>query len=101
MKKCFSFYGRAKRKEYWGVAIFLFILGVFLNILGISLLVLAPLTLLLFPILLIAIWLSLAITARRLRDAGINLWFMLLLLVPFVGFIAWIVFGCLPSKKKA
>jgi uncharacterized membrane protein YhaH (DUF805 family) len=40
------------------------------------------------------------ISGNRLRDAGLNRWFALLALIPFVGFpIAWLVLLLLPSHK--
>ena len=100
MKKYFSFHGRAKRSEYWGVAIVLFVVNILFQF------VLLPTISLqgpgvVIPIVLgwVMIWLTLAVTARRLRDAGINHWYMLLLLVPIVNPIAPIIWGCIKSKR--
>ncbi len=99
MLKFFSFHGRAKRSEYWGVAAFLFIASIFLQVLGFGLLFLGPLVLVLIPIVIIMLWLNLAVTARRLRDAGINHCYMLLLLVPLANLVAGIAWGCIKSKR--
>jgi uncharacterized membrane protein YhaH (DUF805 family) len=48
----------------------------------------------------INVWLMLATTIRRCHDAGINPWFTVLLLVPYIDFIVFIVFGCLSTEKK-
>jgi hypothetical protein len=41
------------------------------------------------------------ISANRLRDAGYNRWFSLLVLAPYVGFpFVWLVLVILPSHKK-
>jgi uncharacterized membrane protein YhaH (DUF805 family) len=45
-------------------------------------------------------WLSLSTIVRRLRDAGLSVWWVLLTLVPYVGGIATIVFGCIASKEQ-
>ena len=98
MLKYFSFNGRAKRREYWGVAIVLFFAGILLQIVSFSLLFLGPVALLLIPLTIAMIWLSLAVIARRLRDIKISRWYMLLLLVPFVNFIPFIAWGCIKSR---
>ena len=99
MKKYFSFYGRAKRLEYWGVQIFLFLFFVVFNFLGGFILIFSPLFLVIIPILIITIWLTLSVIVRRLRDAGMNVWLVLLILLPLLNGIVGIVFGCIPSKK--
>ena len=91
MKKYFSFYGRAKRKEYWTVTLGAIALVIFTSLLSIAILL---------PIVIIPlVWLTLAVTVRRLRDARINLWFILLSFVPFVNLIAAIAWGYIKSKK--
>ena len=99
LKKYFSFHGRAKRSEYWAV---FFISSIFLlfsslisdyenfNILIFFLVVIFNIS---------AIWLGIATAVRRLRDAGINMWFLLLNLVPIVNVIVGIYWGCVKSKK--
>lgn len=44
---------------------------------------------------------SLAITSRRLHDAGFSAWFMLLYLVPSVGSLIVLVLTILPTKPEA
>ena len=46
-----------------------------------------------------ALWALLAVTVKRLRDAGLSTWWTLAILVPYVGTIATIVFGFIGSKK--
>ena len=46
-------------------------------------------------------WTFLAITARRLRDAGLSPWLSLLSLIPILGFVPWLIWGWLPSKNAA
>ena len=90
MLKYFSFFGRAKRKEYWLTIVILFVIALLLQILFFPLLIFFAIP---------AVWINLAVTARRLRDAGWNPWLTLLLFAPVVNLAAWIAFGCLPSKK--
>lgn len=107
MTDYFKFNGLATRSEFWGVAIIGFAamvaLGVFtgfvagvggpgsfgevIGILG------------LFLTLVAGVWLSIATCIRRCRDAGINPWWTLGTIVPYIGWIVFIVLGCLPSDK--
>jgi uncharacterized membrane protein YhaH (DUF805 family) len=103
-KKYFEFNGVAKRSEYWGVNLiayvallafvligFLFtLLGTFGSIIGL-LVMLAGVVL--------CGWASLATIVRRCRDAGINVWFTLAIFMPWIGFVPWIVFGCLKTEN--
>ena len=89
MSQYADFDGRARRKEYWMFVLFnlLIALGVGLvgNLIGAdellsglySLVVLIP---------------SLAVAVRRLHDSGKSGWWLLLLLLPIIGFIILIVF---------
>ena len=87
IKICFSKYadfnGRASRPEYWWFALFIFLASAVLSMLG-SMLpgIFAVATLL--P--------SLAVAVRRLRDTGRSGWWLLIGLVPVVGFIVLIYF---------
>jgi uncharacterized membrane protein YhaH (DUF805 family) len=42
---------------------------------------------------------QLATTVARIRDAGYSVLWVIAIFVPYFGLIAWIVFGCLESKK--
>lgn len=104
VQKYFSFSGVAPRSEYWGVifiglaalAVAVMLSTVFasagMGIMGGLLVIAAGVGYL---------WLLTATTVRRCRDAGINVWFTLLIYVPYVAPIANIVFGCIPSKPLA
>ena len=92
-KKYVEFSGRARRKEYWMFVLFNIIAsivaGVIDGLLGTrmigslySLAVLLP-------------WL--AVCARRLHDTDRSGWWMLIALIPFVGWIVLLVFMCLDS----
>jgi uncharacterized membrane protein YhaH (DUF805 family) len=47
-----------------------------------------------------SIWLVLATTIRRCRDADIHVLWALLWFVPFINFWWWIIVGCLPTVDK-
>jgi uncharacterized membrane protein YhaH (DUF805 family) len=98
LRKYAVFSGRARRKEYWFFVLFYLILAIVLCAIDIAtgtfneetgfgllsgLLALG----LLIP--------SLAVTVRRLHDTGRTGWWILIGLVPLVGFIVMLVFTVL------
>lgn len=112
-----NFWGRARRKEYWGFLLFYW--------LGISLLALAGLAVdastgnldwgvefplratvtLVLPALLASLVPGIAITVRRLHDIGLSGWFYLLIFVVGVIltgsiFIMAMALGLIPSQKR-
>ena len=97
MKEYFKFDGTAKRQEYWAV----FILSVLAYLFGFVLLeggdtIGALIALCIFVA---TLWALIAVTVKRLRDAGLSTWWTLAILVPYVGTIATLVCGCIGSKK--
>jgi uncharacterized membrane protein YhaH (DUF805 family) len=90
---CFSKYatfdGRATRSEYWWFALFTFLVSAILGMISetasgvFSLAVLLP---------------SLAVGARRLHDTDRSAWFLLLWLLPIVGWIVVLFFAVQESK---
>ncbi|MBR4592456.1 MAG: DUF805 domain-containing protein [Elusimicrobiaceae bacterium] len=91
-----DFSGRATRTQFWLYVLFnlivFFVLSLVLSFFGkagdmiyivCSLAVLLP---------------SIAVAARRLRDGGFSPWWLLICLVPFIGWIVLLVFYLLPSK---
>ncbi|WP_415854619.1 DUF805 domain-containing protein [Sinomonas sp. G460-2] len=94
------FHGRASRAEYWWVALACTVVGFVLEVLpfvldgasrgsagaGFAIVGYAYLALFLGTIVP-----SLSVTARRLHDANLSGWLMLLLLIPLVGGIAVLV----------
>lgn len=91
MTKYFNFNGVAKRQEYWAVIV-LSILAIIVG--SVALLDLSGLgTLVALAIFVATIWAILATTVRRLRDAGLSIWWILTLFIPYVSFVAQIVFG--------
>ncbi|MCZ8235565.1 MAG: DUF805 domain-containing protein [Inhella sp.] len=89
IKTCFSKYatfsGRATRAEYWWFFLFTF-LGSLIPIVGLifALAVLIP---------------SIAVAVRRLHDTDRSGWWILIGLIPLVGFIVLLVFYCQESKE--
>jgi uncharacterized membrane protein YhaH (DUF805 family) len=87
IKLCFSKYadfnGRASRPEYWWFALFIFLASAVLSMVSNVLPGIFAIATLL-P--------SLAVAARRLHDTERSGWWLLIGLVPVVGFIVLVVF---------
>jgi len=92
MTQYFSFYGTAKRQEYWAVIFISFAIAFIGTVLSEPLLLLA--------IILTVAWLQLATAVRRCRDAGISPWWVILFLLPWVNFILTIVLGVIKSDES-
>lgn len=106
MSKYLSFKGTAGRSEYWGVTVITFVVFMIAVFIGTALIAAAETTglivggLLMLVAVFFYIWYFLAVTIKRCRDAGINPWWTAACFIPYVGWIPWIVFGCLPPEKK-
>jgi uncharacterized membrane protein YhaH (DUF805 family) len=100
LKKYLEFGGRASRTEFWMFALFNFIVSMVLAVIdnvigtktaqGIGILgaiyglgVLLP---------------YLGVGARRLHDTGRSGWWLLLLLIPFIGWVVLLIFYVLESQ---
>lgn len=87
VKTCFTRYaefrGRAQRPEFWWFMLFLVIVGAAARILGEGVSALFSLA---------TIVPSLAVGARRLHDTARSAWWLLLWLVPLVGWIVLLIF---------
>ena len=97
MQKYFNFNGTAKRQEYWAVvllSILALLVGTVIVEGGSALAGLVALI-----ILVGALWALFATTARRLRDADLNMFWIILIIIPYVSFVATIVFGVVKSKE--
>jgi len=97
MKEYFNFEGKAKRQEYWGV-----IITVMLVILASTVMIEAGAlgALIGLIVLLASLWVLLATTVRRLRDADLSTFWVLVTLIPYIGTVATIVIGCIGSVEK-
>lgn len=110
-KKYATFTGRASRSEYWWWALFTFVTYTVLGLLSYAVgmatsrdggrtpgLLSVPL-LILFAVFFFGIIVpTLALTVRRLHDAGYSGLFALLLLIPYLGSLIIMIFALLPSS---
>ncbi len=95
LKKYAVFSGRARRKEYWMFALFNFIISFLLGIvagfagavIGTNLSILSILYT--FAVLLP----SIAVGVRRLHDTDRSGWWLLVVLIPIIGWIALLIFS--------
>lgn len=91
-----DFTGRARRMEYWMFALINFIIVLVLNVLDgalrIGVLGLLYSLAVLLP--------SLAVSVRRLHDIGRTGWWLLLVLIPVIGWIVLIVFHALEGDRE-
>ena len=106
-RKCATFKGRARKREYWFWVLFLFIFASFLNFINssdtlysytwammgfkqrissdmFSLVILLP---------------SWAVSVRRLHDIGKSGWNLLWFFVPIIGWLVLIVYLCTDSQR--
>jgi uncharacterized membrane protein YhaH (DUF805 family) len=96
MKEYFKFEGTAKRQEYWAVIV----LSIVAYVAGFIVLESGALGALIALIIFVAaLWACIAVTIKRLRDAGLNTWWTLAILIPYLGTVATIVFGVIGSKE--
>lgn len=95
-----TFTGRAARPEFWWFALFLFLGNVVLGLVDSAILptdvsLLAPL----FG--LATIVPTIAVSVRRLHDIGKSGWWVLLHLIPIIGFLVMLYFYLQPSEVGA
>ena len=103
-KKYVTFEGRARRSEYWYFVLFYFLAIVALAIVdGIAGTFSEEAGMGLFSglFVLATILPSLAVTVRRLHDTDRSGWWVLLELVPFIGWLVVLVFTVLDSQPGA
>ncbi|MGD0901642.1 MAG: DUF805 domain-containing protein [Terracidiphilus sp.] len=102
-KRFAEFSGRSRRKEYWMFFLFNMVIGLVLYIPGIALREsIGPVFLGLYGLYCLAVLIpSLAVAVRRLHDTGKSGWFMLLVLIPFIGGIIVLVLMVLDSDPEA
>jgi uncharacterized membrane protein YhaH (DUF805 family) len=94
----FNFQSRAARPEYWYFALFVIVVSILTAIadfVAFGATEIGPINGLfslatLFP--------SLAVGARRLHDIGRSGWFLLLILLPIIGWIVLIYWACQPGS---
>lgn len=95
-----TFQGRAMRPEYWWFVLFTFLVHLGLSVIAmVALGMLAMVLKLLFSL---AVLLpSIAVGARRLHDIDRTGWWLLIGLVPVIGWIVLIVWFCTPGTRGA
>ncbi len=103
-----NFRTRARRKEFWGFILFVYLGIAVLAAIGVGLDLVAgnmddeePVATI---IIVIVAWLavilpSISIMVRRQHDIGLSGWFYLLILVPYIGGLILFVFALIPSQK--
>jgi uncharacterized membrane protein YhaH (DUF805 family) len=89
-----DFNGEASREAFWMFTLINFLIGIAVSVVA-TLLHVRPLAGLYSLAVLLP---HLAIGARRLHDGGYSALWLLLWLVPIIGWLALIILYCLPSK---
>jgi uncharacterized membrane protein YhaH (DUF805 family) len=98
LKKWKDFFGRASRREFWMFTLLSFIIsftiGFILTILGRIFHIYTGAIFVIFYILfsLVVVVPGLAVTVRRLHDTDRSGWWLLILLAPLIGYVAWLAF---------
>lgn len=104
--KYLNFNGTATRSEYWGVAILSTIAMFILTVIGTGILAFGNVpgilvgSVIIFAAIVLYLWVFIAVAVKRCRDCGINAWWTAACFVPYIGWITWIVLGCLPTENK-
>jgi uncharacterized membrane protein YhaH (DUF805 family) len=91
----FDFEGVADRKTFWMFVLYNVLITLALDVV-LSVVHLGPLASLYSLAVLLP---SLGLAARRLHDIGMSAWWLLVGLVPVIGWIVLIYFYCQPSKS--
>ncbi|MER6192195.1 DUF805 domain-containing protein [Streptomyces cyaneofuscatus] len=96
LKNYAGFSGRARRKEYWMFTLISFVISLVLSIIG-NLIGADFLSYIYAVAILIP---TLAVAVRRLHDTSRSGWWLLIGLIPLVGFIILIVFLASEGKQE-
>lgn len=91
LKKYAVFSGRARRKEYWMFTLFASIISIVLTIVDFALFGSQVLSLIFSVAILLP---ALGVAVRRLHDTSRSGWWILISLIPLIGFIVMLVFLC-------
>ncbi len=84
-----KFDGRARRPEFWFFFLALFIVGIGFNLL----MLVSSIFFIVYVVWALAMLIpNIAVGVRRLHDTGRTGWWLLISLIPFVGFIVLLVF---------
>ena len=97
-QKYASFSGRARRTEYWMFFLVYFVIALVIGVVEGLLSIGGYLTGIFALVHLLP---SLGVTVRRLHDTGRSGWWLLLMLVPFIGGLFLLYWAVLPSQPSA
>jgi uncharacterized membrane protein YhaH (DUF805 family) len=96
LRNYIGFHGRARRAEYWMFIIvniiFTYVLGTIDRIIGWKLVGDSGVLASLYGVLIFLPWW--AVQFRRLHDTDRSAWWLLLILIPFIGWLIIILFNC-------
>lgn len=98
LKNYVGFSGRARRKEYWMFALFNAIINVVLEIIYLSTKS-TPIYVLWLLYGLAVLIPGLAVTARRMHDQDKSGWWILIAIIPIIGWIWLLVLTCLEGTR--
>lgn len=93
LEKYTEFSGRARRKEFWMFTLFNTIFTILFYLIGIW----SGIGLLSFIYGFVMLVPSIAVTVRRLHDINRNGWYILILLIPYLGWIGLIILNIMPG----
>lgn len=106
-----NFQGRARRKEYWGFALFSYLGLIALTLAAVALdsslgnldgsnaIPLATILVgVVFVLASIIPWIAMSV--RRQHDIGLSGWFYLVIFIPSIGTLILLVFALIPSQKR-
>ena len=99
VKKYASFSGRARRAEFWYFTLFNFIIAFAIGFVE-ALLSSNDVNILSSLYSLFIFLPSLGVSIRRLHDTGRSGWWILINLIPLIGWIVYIVFVCQDSQPE-
>jgi|14_taG_2_1085336.scaffolds.fasta_scaffold52811_4 uncharacterized membrane protein YhaH (DUF805 family) len=97
MKQLFDFTRVADRGEFWTIQL----ITAVLQILLLSLIAGSSAVWLILIAMLALTVIQLSTLVARIRDTGNNVLWVLACFIPYIGLVAWIVFGCLETNKNS
>lgn len=104
--KCMSKYvdgnGRARRKEYWSLMLFVFIAVIIASFIDAAVFATGDFYIPVFSLLIMLPFIlpSISVSIRRLHDVGMSGWLILIGLIPYIGGLFMLVVGLIPSQLQ-